>query len=104
MTDENVPLEFLAAQLAKVLDGQREMRGQVGELQAGQRETNERLGKLEAGQQELQVALAATRSDLAIVKNDVSEIRDTQINHGHRLNAIEGRIALIEKHTVLVKA
>lgn len=43
MTDEipeNVDLQFLAAQLGKVLGGQHELR-------EGQRETNERLAKLE---------------------------------------------------------
>jgi hypothetical protein len=40
MPDDNMDLNFLAAQIGKVLDGQRE--------------ANERLRKLEAGQQELQ--------------------------------------------------
>jgi hypothetical protein len=83
MADDNVDLNFLAAQLGKVLDGQREMLADLGEMQ---------------------IALAATRADFAIVKGDVSTIRETLQNQGARLNAIDGRLALIEKHTGLVKA
>lgn len=32
MSDDNVDLNFIAAQLGKVLDGQREMRGEIGEM------------------------------------------------------------------------
>jgi len=50
MADETVDLNFIGAQLGKLLDGQRE--------------TNERLGELENGMSELQMAVAATRADL----------------------------------------
>ena len=31
-------------------------------------------------------------------------VHETQQNHGYRLNAIDGRLALIEKHTGMIKA
>ncbi len=53
---------------------------------------------------ELQVGLAATRVDVAAIKTNVEAIRETQQNHGARLNAMEGRLAIIERQTGLVKA
>jgi hypothetical protein len=50
---EEISLEFIGAQLAKVLEGQRG--------------TNERLDKLNASVTELQAGLAATLTDLGIV-------------------------------------
>jgi hypothetical protein len=90
MADETVDLNFIGAQLGKLLDGQRE--------------TNERLGELENGMSELQMAVAATRADLSIVKDGVAKIAETQQSHGARLNGIDSRLAIIEKHTGLVKA
>ena len=53
---------------------------------------------------ELQVALAATRADVGIIKETVEKIGEIQANQGARLNAIDGRLGIIEKHTGLVKA
>jgi hypothetical protein len=97
MADENVDLRFIAAQLGRVLDGQHE-------LEAGQHGTNERLGKLEAAVSEMRIALAATRVDVGAIKADVEAVRETQQNQGARLNVIDGRLAIIEKHAGLVKA
>ena len=90
MADDSVDLRFIAAQLGKVLDSQRE--------------TNERLGKVEAAVSEMQIALAATRVDVGAIKADVEAMRETQQSQGARLNVIDGRLAIIEKHTGLVKA
>lgn len=94
---ENVDLRFIAAQLGKVLDGQREMRGQIGELQ---------------------IAVAATRADLGIVKDDVNVLKD-DVNAlkedvkalkesvhiiEHDIGGIKMRVERIERHTGLVKA
>ena len=97
MADDTVDLNFIAAQLGKVLDGQREMRAELSEVRV-------QIGELQAGQHEMQIALAATRVDVAAIKADVEIIRETQQNQGARLNVIEGRLAIIEKHTGLVKA
>ncbi len=97
MADENVDLRFIAAQLGKVLDGQRETNERLGE-------TNGRLGKVEAAVSEMQIALAATRVDVGAIKADLEAVRETQQNQGARLNVIDGRLAIIEKHAGLVKA
>ena len=83
MADETVDLNFIGAQLAKLLDGQRE--------------TNERLGKLESGMSELQIAVAATRVDMVIVKENVEGIAETA-------RLIEGRLVRLEKHAGFAKA
>jgi hypothetical protein len=53
---------------------------------------------------ELQVGQAALSADLKMVKADVSDIAAVQKNQGARLNAIDGRLALIEKHAGMVDA
>jgi septal ring factor EnvC (AmiA/AmiB activator) len=104
MADESVDLRFIAAQLGKVLDGQRDTNERLGKVEAV-------ISELQAGQRELQIALAATRVDVAAVKADivtiradVETIRETQQNQGARLNVIDGRLAILEKHAGLVKA
>jgi len=101
---EGVSLEFIGAQLDRLLEGQRETNGRLDKIDG-------RLNNLDADMAEVQVSLAATRADLGIVKADVAAIkadvetvREVQQNQGARLNVIEGRLALIEKHTGLVKA
>ena len=73
---ENVDLRFLAAQLGKVLDNQREM----------------------------QIAIAALSTDLKGVKETVDDLDSRMEIVEGRLNSIDGRLARIEKHTGLVKA
>ena len=50
------------------------------------------------------VAVAAIRADQGRTNELLEKVHETQKNHGARLNAIDGRLALIEKHTDLVKA
>jgi hypothetical protein len=90
---ENIDLRFVARQNARILGELAEMREQTKHIPA-----------LQADVSELQHAMAATRADLAIVKDTVEKIYETQQNHGARLNAIDGRLAIIEKPTGLVKA
>jgi hypothetical protein len=101
---EGVSLEFIGAQLDKLLDGQRETNGRLDKIDA-------RLNNLDADMAEVQVSLATTRADLGIVKADVEAIkadveaiREVQQNQGARLNVIDGRLAIIERQTGLVKA
>ena len=60
--------------------------------------------EVRAGFSELSIAIAATRADMALVKDDVAKIAETEQIHGARLNIIDARLAMIEKHTGLVKA
>ena len=90
MADENVDLHFIAAQLGKVLDGQRE--------------ANERLGKLEGAVSELQIAVAVIRTGQAAADEQLAKIVEAQLIHGGRLNIIDARLATIEREAGLVKA
>ncbi len=53
---------------------------------------------------ELQVAVASMRADQGRANELLEKVHETQKNHGARLNVIDGRLALIENHTGLVKA
>jgi hypothetical protein len=97
---ENIDLRFIARQQARILAKLAEMRGDF----AGVREHTQRVPPLRADDSEPQHAMAATRADPAIVKDTVENIYESQQNHGARLNVIDGRLAIIEKHTGLVEA
>jgi hypothetical protein len=97
---ENIDLRFVARQNVRILDELAEMREQTGHIPALRADVSE----LRADVSELQHAMAATRADLAVVKGTVEKVYETQQNHGARLNVIDGRLAIIEKHTGLVKA
>ena len=96
--------EFLAeqgkrilAELAEARAERAEMRAELGEVRAEQHALASLLGK---------VSDAVT--EIAKVQERHSEILgklvEIQANQGARLNVIEGRLAIIEKHTGLVKA
>ena len=53
---------------------------------------------------ELQVEFATMRADQGRMLGVLEKLVDGQQNHGARLNAIEGRLAIIECQTGLVKA
>jgi hypothetical protein len=55
----------------------------------------------------LSAALAAARSAVRSVRSAagvLGTLSEIQKKQGYRLNAIDGRLALIEKHTGMVKA
>jgi hypothetical protein len=52
----------------------------------------------------LKTDVAGLKRDVAAIKTNVEDIRETQRSQGTRLNAMEGRLAIIERQTVLVKA
>jgi len=108
---ENVDLRFVAAQLKRVLDNQKDAAQRFDATDrrfdgVAQRfdGVDRRLDGVDRRLSEMEVAMAATRTDLAIVKDTVEKVYETQQNHGARLNVIDGRLAIIEKHTGLVKA
>ena len=79
----------------------REMRG---EMREGFEKAFGDLAELRGSVSELQHEVAAMRVDQGRTNNLLESVHETQQNQGTRLNAIEGRLALIEKHTGLVKA
>jgi hypothetical protein len=109
---ENLDLRFLAAQNVRILRELGEMRGQMTDM-GGQitdmrgQITNvqtQQIPQIRADIAELQVEFAAMRVDQGRAGKLLEEIHETQRNHGARLNVIDGRLAIIEKHTGLVQA
>jgi septal ring factor EnvC (AmiA/AmiB activator) len=74
---ETPNLEFIAAQLAKVLDAQRETKAAVSELQVG---------------------LAATRADMGLVKSSVSALQESVKIIEHDISGIRLRLERIERN------
>ena len=74
-----------------------------GEMREGFEKAFGDLAELRGSVSELQVAVAALSVDLKEMKKTVEQVHETQKNQGARLNAIDGRLALIEKHTGMVK-
>ena len=89
----DVDLNFLAEQMARVLAELREMRGQTAQIP----EMRSDLGVLKGDVSELQIAVAATRADIGVIKGDVEDIKETA-------RLIEGRLVRLEKHAGLLKA
>jgi DNA-directed RNA polymerase alpha subunit len=111
MADEGIPesidLRFIANQTARILCENTRIFRELAEMReefAGMGEQTKHIPALQADVSELQLSMAATRADLAIVKATVEKIYESQQNHGARLNVIDGRLPIIEKHTGLVKA
>jgi hypothetical protein len=72
----------------------REMRG---EMREGFEKAFGDLAELRGSVSELQIALAATRTDIGVIKADVEDIKETA-------RLIEGRLVRLEKHAGLLKA
>ena len=74
------------------------------EIKAGFAAVDERFNKTDAAVAELQIALAATRADLGIVKEDVAGLKESVQIIEHDISGIKMRVERIERHTGLVKA
>jgi seryl-tRNA synthetase len=125
MADESIDLRFLAEQGKRILDELAEARAEragtraeIEAIRAEQKSLVEIVGKVAAEQKSLAavvgkvvdaVTTIAARQDhhtevLARHSELLGQILETQQNYGARLNAIDGRLAIIERHTGLVKA
>ncbi len=97
MADENIDLRFLAEQGKRIL-------AELGDVHAEQKSLAEIVGKVA----DAVTAIAARQDHHTEVLTRHSELLDKlyeiQANNGARLNVIDGRLAIIEKHTGLVKA
>jgi hypothetical protein len=92
MADE--PENLTLALLREIRTGQVAMQADIDHLRAEMRKNVS----------ELSIGIAALSTDLKATKAVVDKIHETQKNHGARLNAIDGRLAIIEGHAGLVKA
>jgi chromosome segregation ATPase len=99
MTDEpeNLTLALLREIRGEMREGFEKAFGDLAELRGS-------VSQLQGSVSELQVAVAALSVDLKETKKTVEQVHETQKNQGARLNAIDGRLALIEKHTGMVQA
>jgi hypothetical protein len=104
MADENIDLRFLAEQGKRILGELADMRGDLGEVRTEQKSLAEIVGKVANAV----TAIAARQDHHTEILNRHSELLDKlyeiQQNNGARLNVIDGRLAIIERHTGLVKA
>jgi hypothetical protein len=75
-----------------------------GEMREGFEKTFGDLAAVRASVSELQHEVAAMRVDQGRTNELLAKVHETQQSHGARLNTIDGRLALIEKHTGMVKA
>jgi hypothetical protein len=91
---ENLTLALLREMRAEMREGFEKAFGDIAAVRTEMRD----------GFAELQIAVAALSVDLKQTKKTVEQIHETQQNHGYRLNAVDGRLALIEKHTGMVQA
>ena len=87
---ENLTLKLLREMRAEMREGFEKAFGDLAELRGSV--------------SELQVAVAAVRADQGRTNELLEKVHETQQSHGARLNAIDGRLALIERHTGMVKA
>jgi hypothetical protein len=85
MTDEpeNLTLKLLREMRAEMREGFEKAFGDLAELRGSV--------------SELQIAVAATRADIGVIKGDVEDIKETA-------RLIEGRLVRLEKHAGLLKA
>ena len=96
MSDENVDLRFLAEQGKKILAELAEARVERADIRAEQHAFASLLGKVS----DAVTAIAATQERHSEILCRLAEI---QANQGARLNTIDGRLAIIEKHIGLVQ-
>jgi len=94
---ESHTLRLLREIRSEMRDGFAELRGQIVEMKA-------EIVDMQAGDERRDIAIAAISADLKIAKHLLEQVHDTQKNQGARLNAIDGRLALIEKHVGMVQA
>jgi hypothetical protein len=78
----------------------REMRS---EMREGFEKAFGELAELRGSVSELQVSVAAMRADQNRANEILEQVHEVQKNQGARLNVIDGRLAIIEKHIGLVE-
>jgi len=97
MADENVDLRFLAEQGKQIL-------AELAEARVERKAMREEFAGMRSDISDLQHEVAAMRVDQRRTNELLENVHETQQNQGARLNVIDGRLALIEKHTGMVKA
>jgi predicted nuclease with TOPRIM domain len=94
---ENMTLKLLREMRDEMREGFEKAFGDLAELR---KDTS----GLQGAVSELQHEVAAMRVDQRRTNDLLEQVHKPQANHGARLNAIDGRLAIIEERTGLVKA
>ena len=94
---ENMTLVLLREMRTEMREGFEKAFGDLAELRGF-------VSELHGSVSDLQVSVAAMRADQNRANEILEQVHKTQQNHGARLNAIDGRLALIEQHIGLVQA
>jgi len=97
MVGENIDLRFLAEQGKQIL-------AELAEARVERKAMREEFAGMRSDISDLQHEVAAMRVDQRRTNELLEQVHEVQKNQGARLNVIEGRLAIIEKHTGLVKA
>lgn len=97
---ENLTIRLLQEIRAEMKEGFEKAFGDLADM----REHTKLIPKVRADILELQHEVASMRVDQGRTNELLEQILKTQQNHGARLNAIDGRLAIIEERTGLVKA
>jgi hypothetical protein len=82
----------------------REMRDDIKEIKQRFGDVDRRFDALQTSHNELAVEAAAMRTDQHRTNELLETVAKTQQNQGARLNAIDGRLALIEQRIGMVGA
>jgi predicted nuclease with TOPRIM domain len=99
MTDEpeNLTLKLLREMRSEMREGFEKAFGDLTELRGS-------VSELRGSVSDLQVSVAAMRADQGRANELLEQVHEVQKNQGARLNVIDGRLAIIEKHIGLVEA
>jgi len=99
MTDEpeNLTLKLLREIRGEMREGFEKAFGDLAELRGS-------VSELRGSVSDLQVSVAAMRADQGRANELLEQVHEVQKNQGARLNVIDGRLAIIEKHIGLVEA
>jgi small-conductance mechanosensitive channel len=104
---ENLTIRLLQDIRSEMREGFEKAFGDLAELRdelQDMREQTKFIPKLVNDVADLQHEVAAMRVDQARTNELLEQVHEVQKNQGARLNVIEGRLALIEKHTGMVQA
>jgi hypothetical protein len=94
---ENLTIRLLQEIRSEMRDGFEKAFGDLAELRGS-------VSELRGSVSELQVSVASMRADQNRANEILEQVHEVQKNQGARLNVIDGRLAIIEKHIGLVEA
>jgi hypothetical protein len=95
---------FRSEMLREMSEMRAEQSSLRGQLTAFREEVRERFDRVERRQDQTDATLVRVIDAVTLIANRQAEQSDTLKSHGSRLNGIDSRLAIIEKHIRLVDA